>query len=80
MGAIRRISRTAKRLTRRVAQSDGSSPRTRSINLADASNVAVSTNAGESGSVQATSTSQRVRVRHNGDESYEESETTETRV
>ena len=71
MGAIRRISRSAKR----VASQD-----TRNVNVADPSNVVISTNVGESGSVHTTSSTQRVHVRQDGDETFEESETIETRT
>ena len=74
MGAIRRITRTAKRLTRSAAASDGASEHSGHVNVADPSNVVISTNVGESAGVRTTSTSQRVRVRQDGEESLVESE------
>ena len=71
MGAIRRISRSVKRVAPQG---------THNVNVADPSNVVISTGSGESGSVHTASSSQRVRVRQDGDETIEETETFETRT
>ena len=77
MGAVRRIRRSVKRVVQ--ADDAASTGETRNVNVSDPHNVVISANAGEPGSTHAVSSRQRVRIRKNGDETYEESETTETR-
>jgi hypothetical protein len=50
------------------------------VNVTGRTNVARSVNVGGKGSQRSVSSKQRVRIRQNGEESYEESETTETVV
>ncbi len=51
---------------------------THNINVAGRVNKSIVTNVGESGSVQGASSRQKVRIRQDGDETYEETETTKT--
>lgn len=51
---------------------------TGSVNVAGRVNKAVVANVGRPGSTQAVSSRQKVRIRQNGEESYEESETITT--
>ncbi len=81
MGAVRRIRQRMRRAVQAASEStqtDGSTGET--VNVSNPSNVVVSGNIGESGAVHGTSTRQTVRVRQNGEETYEESETTETHI
>lgn len=50
------------------------------VNVAHRANIVVSENVGRSDAVQGTSARQRVRIRQDGQESYEETEETITRV
>jgi hypothetical protein len=74
MGFTRRIVRTIRR-----AIADSPSVETRHVNVSRPRNVVITSNVGEGASTQAASTRQRVRVRQEGEETYEETETTETR-
>ncbi len=69
------MRRAVQGATRRIK--DGAPPE-ETINVSDPTNIVVSGTIGEGGAVHGTSTRQRVRVRQNGDETYEETETTET--
>jgi hypothetical protein len=48
----------------------------RNVNVAGRANVVVSRNAGEAGSSREATSTQKVRIRQDGDEAYEEVETT----
>ena len=77
MGAVRRIRRSVKRVVR--DDSDSTGGERHNVNVSDPSNVVISANVGERGSTHAVSSRQRVTIRQSGDQTYEESETTETR-
>lgn len=47
-----------------------------SINIAGRSNIAVASNVGQDGSTHSVSTTQKMRIRQNGGETIEETETT----
>ena len=57
------------------AGSGGGSRRAHNVNVAGRANVAVAKNVGREGSSHGASATQRVRIRQNGDETYEETET-----
>ncbi|MFN2483641.1 MAG: hypothetical protein ABR509_01715 [Candidatus Limnocylindria bacterium] len=78
MGAVRRMRRSVKRVTQ--ADDGSTAGETRNVNVSDPHNVVISANIGEPGSVHATSSRQRVTIKQDGDETYEESETSETRI
>lgn len=78
MGAVRRIRRSVKRVVQQRDSGSQGQP-ANNINVADPSNVAISSNTDGRGNVQAVSSRQRVRIRQDGDGTYEESETIETR-
>jgi len=57
------------------AGSGGASGSAHHVNVAGRANVVVAKNVGREGSSHAASSTQRVRIRQNGDETYEETET-----
>ena len=79
MGAVRRIRRSVKRVVQHHDEGPEAAT-TRNINVADPHNVVVSSSTDEGGAVHGVSSSQRVQIRQDGDETYEESETSETRI
>ena len=89
MGAARRIRQRMRRVMQSAAiRGDTETTQTtettettgeRGVNLSTNANVVISANAGEDGSVRATSTRQRVTVRQDGRGTHEETHTTETR-
>ena len=70
-----------RRAVQRAAErADGETTRGDTINVSDPTNIVVSGTTGDPGSLHGTSSRQAVRVRQDGNETYEESETiTETR-
>lgn len=80
MGATRRISRSIRRAVDQSAgPGDAGEGTRRTVNVSDPSNVVIAANVGEGGATHGVSTAQRVRIRQDGQERYEETETTETR-
>ncbi len=77
MGAARRIRQRMRRVVQRVGNR-GQPAET--INVSDPTNVVVSGGLGDSGAVHGTSTRQTVRVRQDGEETVEETHTSETRI
>jgi len=62
-----------------IARSEGTDgEQANRINIAGRVNDAIVTNVGEPGSVKGASSKQKVRIRQDGDVTYEESETTKT--
>ena len=72
----RGIKRAVEESVTRAEDADGEDAH--NINVAGRVNKAVATNIGEPGSVQGVSSKQKVRIRQNGDETYEETETIKT--
>jgi len=60
------------------AQAEETDEGAQNINVVARVNKAIATNVGEPGSVHSVSSKQRVRIRQDGQETYEESDTTKT--
>ena len=72
MGTVRR--------TRRVTRSTGDEhSREQGGSVVDPTNIVISGNVGDQTSIHGTASRQTVRIRQQGNETHEESETTETR-
>lgn len=78
MGIARRMSRSIRRVVRE-ATAKGRRGETHNVNVADPSNVVVIGNVGDDTSLHGSSTTQSVRIRQDGRETIEETETTESR-
>ena len=78
MGAARRIRQRMRRAVQQATTREPGESRAETINVSDPANIVVSGTVGEpgAGAIHGTSSRQTVRVRHDGAETYEESETT----
>lgn len=84
MRAVRRIRQSIRRVVERDAdhgaRGDAAGASVRNVNISEPRNVVISHNTGDESAAHGVSSRQRVRVRQDGNESYEETETTETRL
>ena len=78
MGVARRVRRRIKRVIEEATE-EGRRGETRNVNVADPRNVVVASDGGDTASLHGASTRQTVRIRQNGRETIEETETTESR-
>ena len=77
VGGLRRVIKGT--ANKSAARSHGSGGRVRrNVNLAARANVVAAKNVGRDGASHGASAKQRVRIKQNGDETYEEVDTTKT--